>query len=206
MGRLNPKKEPTFGKRKPSWGFGKPKGKIASKQDDVNDVVIPDDIKEIVVRTSRKTTRTFSDKMKEVERYSLSIGRKNNKAKKNELIISEFMSWMHNKFENMSCKYDAHHWNPASAIRRNDFFITMLPHDEHMYIHSHGTVKGFVESKGEENLLRNSKKQFNEWVESLPTEHKEKENLMMLSNELNRSESVNECVNITREYANNKRY
>lgn len=83
-------------------------------------------------------------------------------AKKNVLIIKEYMSFLHS-ISHMNI--EVHHWKLRSEIQRNDYFICCLTPEEHKAVHANGPKK-FVEDRGMENLLLDSANLFAKWIQT----------------------------------------
>jgi hypothetical protein len=86
--------------------------------------------------------------------------------KKNVLIIKEYTRYLHSRNAIESGRpIDIHHWMPKSRIKHNDFFVCCIDPNEHYKIHhGGGSVNGYIEEKGIENLLMDSAIMFAEWL------------------------------------------
>ena len=157
MGRIKPKKEPTF---------GKPKKKEAFISDDVYDVQIPEE----GIRAHQKATFGFRDKAKEKERLEALKQQldKKKSSKKNILVIKEYMTWLHREYgAGVAIPMEIHHWMPRGRIGQNDYFVCCLSPEKHREIHAGSLgVNGFIEEQTLEKLLNDSFVMFRRWTES----------------------------------------
>lgn len=165
-GRINPKKESTFGKPKSSWGFGKPKPREFGDVADINNVYIPGaaDAKRIAEASKKKRhNRDVSQKIKMRERLDKQKEKrgKSKSDKKGTLIIKDYMTYLHGE---ATSNIEVHHWMPKSRIQQNDFFVCRVSPEVHREIHADKTVNWYIEKVGIENLLVDSLILFTKWM------------------------------------------
>ncbi len=133
------------------------------------DIDAPNDNVEIYPQVRSPTAKTssrndFSKKQKVIDRLNAAREKKSRKQedKKWVLIIKDYMAYLHRR---SAAPIDVHHWMPKSRIKRNDYFVCCIPPSEHYQIHhGGGSVNGFIEEKGIENLLIDSAIMFAEWL------------------------------------------
>jgi hypothetical protein len=158
--------------KKSSWGKkAKPYSPVDIDEPNANVEVYKKHVPE--TRATGSIAKASSDR---ISKKKLDVIERMNKAKekrrtgkdvkKNVLMIKEYMKYLHDKNASESGQpMDIHHWMPKSRIKHNDFFVCCIHPDEHYQIHhGGGSVNGYIEEKGIENLLMDSAIMFAEWL------------------------------------------
>jgi len=167
MGRLRPKKEPTFGRPK--------KQNYTSAGDcDVNEnIYIPDKPLKQNLRTSFDK-RDFAQKQKTKEQLE-QVAQKRKlpcSDKKNVFAVKSYMKYLRERSTRKTGRgVEVHHWMPRSKIMQNDFFVCCLSPEKHREIHLKSTVQTFISEQTIEKLLEDSILLFAEWLREEGTQH-----------------------------------
>ena len=90
---------------------------------------------------------------------------KSKELKRGNLIIKDYLTWLHSGWMPLNGGQEVHHWMPKSRIKHNDYFVCCISSKEHYWVHhGGGSVNAFIEKHGLENLLMDSAIMFATWL------------------------------------------